>query len=35
MNRSLRPLAATAIIFLLAYLAAVLQFPGPHCTYPM
>lgn len=28
MNRSLRPLAATAIIFLLAYLAAVLQFPG-------
>lgn len=28
MNRSLRPLAATAVIFLLAYLAAVLQFPG-------
>jgi simple sugar transport system permease protein len=28
MNRSLRPLAATAIIFLLAYLAAALQFPG-------
>ena len=28
MNRSLRPLAATAVIFLLAYLAAVLQFPA-------
>jgi galactofuranose transport system permease protein len=28
MNRSLRPLAATAIIFLLAYFAAALQFPG-------
>ncbi len=28
MNRSLRPLVATAIIFLLAYFAAVIQFPG-------
>jgi ribose/xylose/arabinose/galactoside ABC-type transport system permease subunit len=28
MNRSLRPLAATAIIFLLCYLAAVIQFPS-------
>lgn len=28
MNRSLRPLAATAAIFLLAYLAAVIQFPN-------
>jgi ribose/xylose/arabinose/galactoside ABC-type transport system permease subunit len=28
MNRALRPLAATAVIFLLAYVAAVLQFPS-------
>ncbi len=28
MNRSLRPLAATAIIFALAYAAAIWQFPG-------
>lgn len=28
MNRSLRPLAATAAIFLLAYVAACLQYPG-------
>ncbi len=28
MNRSLRPLAATATIFLLAYAAATLQYPG-------
>lgn len=28
MNRSLRPLLATAVIFLLAYVAAALQFPG-------
>ena len=28
MKRSLRPLAATAIIFVIAYAAAVLQFPG-------
>lgn len=28
MNRSLRPLAATAVIFALAYAAASLQFPG-------
>lgn len=32
MNRSLRPLAATAIIFLLAYLASVLQYPGMFST---
>lgn len=28
MNRAMRPLAATAVIFLLAYLAAVIQFHG-------
>ncbi|MCW1918929.1 sugar ABC transporter permease YjfF [Rhodobacter sp. KR11] len=28
MNRSFRPLAATAVIFLIAYAAAALQFPG-------
>ncbi|MCM2292481.1 sugar ABC transporter permease YjfF [Allorhizobium sp. BGMRC 0089] len=28
MNRSLRPLAATAVIFILAYSLAILQFPG-------
>jgi len=28
MKRSLRPLAATAVIFLIAYAASVLQFPG-------
>ncbi len=32
MNRSLRPLAATAVIFLLAYGAAALQFPGLFST---
>lgn len=28
MNRSLRPLLATATIFVLAYILAVAQFPG-------
>jgi galactofuranose transport system permease protein len=32
MNRSLRPLAATAIIFALAYAAAITQFPGMWST---
>jgi len=32
MNRSLRPLAATAVIFIIAYALAVLQFPGMFST---
>jgi len=32
MNRSLRPLAATAVIFALAYAASIFQFPGMFST---